>query len=286
MRSCPRASASICRSGCHPRPRVQSATSRSIRAQVAAHFASGSPESSRRWVRYLRRPKRSWSCFHSSRSWLPSDRWRSRSPHTGCSSVSLLRSGWSPSCSCTRSATSSSFGARESRHRRHFSSPSLGRSSQRSRWAKTPPQRRGWDSQARSWGASPPLFPLGIWLATGSDFWRALAYIGFFLNLFNLLPIVPLDGGRAMAALSPAVWLIGLAGLLTLTIFYPSPVLFLILILGAMESWRRWKTRATLESRAYYAIPTRTRALVGIVYVGLAAALSVGLAETYLSRGL
>ncbi len=135
-------------------------------------------------------------------------------------------------------------------------------------------------------GSIATLVPLGIWLATGSDFWRALAYIGFFLNLFNLLPIVPLDGGRAMAALSPAVWLIGLTGLLALTIFYPSPVLFLILILGAMESWRRWKARATLESRAYYAIPTRTRAVVGIVYVGLAAALSVGVAETYLSRGI
>ena len=135
-------------------------------------------------------------------------------------------------------------------------------------------------------GSIATLVPLGIWLATGSDFWRALAYIGFFLNLFNLLPIVPLDGGRAMAALSPAVWLVGLAGLLALTIFYPSPVLFLILILGAMESWRRWKARATPESRTYYAIPTRTRAVVGIVYVGLAAALSVGVAETYLSRGI
>jgi Zn-dependent protease len=135
-------------------------------------------------------------------------------------------------------------------------------------------------------GSVATLVPLGIWLATGSDFWRALAYIGFFLNLFNLLPIVPLDGGRAMAALSPAIWLIGLAGLLALTIFYPTPVLFLILIFGAMECWRRWNARATQESRAYYAIPTRTRALVGIVYVGLAAALSIGMAETYLSRGI
>ncbi len=135
-------------------------------------------------------------------------------------------------------------------------------------------------------GTIATLVPLGIWLATGSDFWRALAYIGFFLNLFNLLPIVPLDGGRAMAALSPVVWLIGLVGLVGLTIFYPSPILFLILIFGAMESWRRWKARATLESRTYYAIPTRTRVVVGIVYVGLAAALSVGVAETYMSRGI
>jgi Zn-dependent protease len=135
-------------------------------------------------------------------------------------------------------------------------------------------------------GTLASLVPLAIWLLTGSDFWRALAYIGFVLNLFNLLPVVPLDGGRAMAALSPAVWLVGLAGLIALTIFYPSPILFLILIFGGMESWRRWKVRATPEGRSYYAIPTRTRLLVGATYLGLAAALSVGVAETFLSRGL
>ena len=135
-------------------------------------------------------------------------------------------------------------------------------------------------------GTIASLVPLAIWLLTGSDFWRALAYIGFVLNLFNLLPVVPLDGGRAMAALSPAVWLVGLAGLIALTIFYPSPILFLILIFGGMESWRRWKVRATPEGRSYYAIPIRTRLLVGATYLGLATALSVGVAETFFSRGL
>jgi Zn-dependent protease len=135
-------------------------------------------------------------------------------------------------------------------------------------------------------GTLASLVPLAVWLLTGSDFWRALAYIGFVLNLFNLLPVVPLDGGRAMAALSPAVWLVGLAGLIALTIFYPSPILLLILIFGGMESWRRWKARATPEGRSYYAIPARTRVLVGATYLGLAAALSVGVAETFLSRGL
>src|SRR5215207_2812655 len=59
-------------------------------------------------------------------------------------------------------------------------------------------------------GSLASLVPLVVWLATGSDFWRALAFIGFFLNLFNLVPILPLDGGRATAALSPWVWLGGL----------------------------------------------------------------------------
>jgi Zn-dependent protease len=135
-------------------------------------------------------------------------------------------------------------------------------------------------------GTVASLVPLAVWLLTGSDFWRALAYIGFVLNLFNLLPVVPLDGGRAMAALSPAVWLVGLAALIALVIFYPSPILFLILILGGLESWRRWKARATPEGRSYYAIPARTRVLVGTTYLSLAAALSIGVAETFFSRGL
>jgi Zn-dependent protease len=135
-------------------------------------------------------------------------------------------------------------------------------------------------------GTVASLVPLAIWLLTGSDFWRALAYIGFVLNLFNLLPVVPLDGGRAMAALSPAVWLVGLAGLVALAIFYPSPIIFLILILGGMESWRRWKGRRTPDGRSYYAIPARTRLLVGTTYLGLAAALSIGVAETFFARGL
>ena len=135
-------------------------------------------------------------------------------------------------------------------------------------------------------GTLATLVPLGLWLATGDEFWRALAYLGFLLNLFNLLPVVPLDGGRAMAALSPAVWLVGLAGLLVLAILYPSPILILVLVFGAMESWRRWKARKTPEGQAYYAIATRTRALVAAVYLGLAAALSVGVAETFLSRSL
>jgi len=128
------------------------------------------------------------------------------------------------------------------------------------------------------------LVPLGIWLATGEEFWQALAYVGFFINLLNLLPVLPLDGGRAMAALSPWVWIVGYAGLVALTFAFPNPILILVLIFGGLESWRRWKNRNTPEARAYHAIPTRTRVLVAVVYLGLAALLAVGVSETFLEK--
>jgi Zn-dependent protease len=135
-------------------------------------------------------------------------------------------------------------------------------------------------------GTIATLVPLAIWLATGEEFWQALAFIGFFLNLFNLLPVLPLDGGRAMAALSPWAWWLGYAGLVGLTFAFPNPIMLLILLFGGMESWRRFKARNTPESQAYHNIPTRTRALVAITYLGLAALLAVGIAETFLEKSL
>ncbi|MBA2545549.1 MAG: site-2 protease family protein [Solirubrobacterales bacterium] len=130
------------------------------------------------------------------------------------------------------------------------------------------------------------LIPLGLWLATGEDLWRALAYMGFLLNLFNLLPVLPLDGGRAMAALSPWVWFVGFAGLIVLTFFFPNPILLLVILFGGIESWRRWKARHSPESVAFHDIPTRTRVGVAVVYLGLAALLAVGVSETFFERSL
>jgi Zn-dependent protease len=135
-------------------------------------------------------------------------------------------------------------------------------------------------------GSVASAVPLVIWLATGSDFWRALAYIGFFLNLFNLLPVLPLDGGRAMAALSPAVWLVGLAALVAVAIAFPNPIVFLILVFGGIESWRRWRARSTQAGRDYHRVPPRTRALVAATYLGLAGLLAAGVAETFVARGI
>ena len=135
-------------------------------------------------------------------------------------------------------------------------------------------------------GSIATLVPLGIWLLTGEDFWRALAYVGFLINLFNLLPVLPLDGGRAMAAISPWVWLAGFAALIVLMFFFPNPILLLVIIFGGLETWRRWKQRNTPEGRTYNRVPARTRALVAVTYLSLAALLAAGVAETYFERSL
>jgi Zn-dependent protease len=123
---------------------------------------------------------------------------------------------------------------------------------------------------------------------TDSDMLRALAFTGFFLNLFNLLPVVPLDGGRAMAAMAPWMWFVGLGAVITLVFLWPNPILVLIAIFGALEVYRRWNARKHgLDGNpSYYAVPGRYRLLVGVVYVGLIVALAVGMDVTHLVRDL
>jgi Zn-dependent protease len=143
-------------------------------------------------------------------------------------------------------------------------------------------------AEARVGLAGPVVGTLGsglvalVGVLTGSDFWYALAFIGFFLNLFNLIPVVPLDGGRAMAAMSPWMWLVGFATVVVLAFIRPNPVLILIAVLGGMELLRRWRDRGS----AYYSVRPAHRVLVGLVYFGLIATLAVGMDLTYIARTL
>jgi Zn-dependent protease len=130
------------------------------------------------------------------------------------------------------------------------------------------------------------VWGVGEW--QNSEFLIALAFTGFFLNLFNLLPIVPLDGGRIVAAVHPVLWGLGLAGLAGLALIAPNPILIIILLFGSLELWRRWKEWRSPDPavRAYYSVTTGQRVLAGIGYIGLAALLAVLMAITHVKRDI
>jgi len=148
-------------------------------------------------------------------------------------------------------------------------------------------------AEARVGLAGPVLGSIGaaacvlVWHVTGNDLWRALAFTGFFLNLFNLLPVVPLDGGRAMAAMAPWMWFLGLAALVPLALIFPNPIILLIIILfAALGTYRRWKLRSArgAEQQHYYRVRPLDRAHVAAVYLSLIALLVVGMHATTLTR--
>ena len=126
------------------------------------------------------------------------------------------------------------------------------------------------------------LATVGLYALTQNPLFLGLAFFNFLLNLFNLIPVLPLDGGRALGALSPVFWVFGLVLMAVLAIVVPVMLFILILtvLLGGSELWRRWKTRNTPEGQAYHSIETRHRVMVGAVYVGLVVVLALLMAVT------
>lgn len=116
--------------------------------------------------------------------------------------------------------------------------------------------------------------------------WASLAYFGFFMNLFNLIPIVPFDGGRVLAAIDRRIWIIGFIGLVAVQIWEwvngtGSIWLLIFIVMAATQLFTR--TPNTPEARAYYSVPLGERVALGLAYFGLAAVLVLGMS---LTRGL
>jgi len=142
--------------------------------------------------------------------------------------------------------------------------------------------------EARVALAGPILGSVGaavLWVigeSTGSELLLALAFTGFFLNLFNLIPIVPLDGGRAAGALHPVLWFVGLLMMVGLVVLRPNPLLVVIVVLGGLDLWNRWRTRG--EAGDYYRLTVGQRVSVAVVYLGLVAALGLAMSVTHVER--
>jgi Zn-dependent protease len=104
----------------------------------------------------------------------------------------------------------------------------------------------------------------------------AVSYAGFFLNLFNLIPLSPFDGGRITAVLSPRIWLLGVPVLVALFLWRPSPMLVLVALLAAPQVLQAIRYRKdSPEAQTYYAVSARTKWEYGIYYIVLAAFLAL-----------
>ncbi len=122
-------------------------------------------------------------------------------------------------------------------------------------------------------GSAGAFLCAAMYPVSGQDFWLALAYSGFMINLFNLIPFHPLDGGRIVSAISPKMWLVGVPLVVVAAFKFFNPILFLLLILGLTQIYRQWKS----PNHEYYNTPLATRAAFAGLYFGLLIILGISM---------
>ena len=103
---------------------------------------------------------------------------------------------------------------------------------------------------------------------TGNQLFTAIAFSGFFLNLFNLAPFGFLDGGRIVTALSPWLWVVGCVIIGGLMILHFNFLLLLIFVFSLPRLFSLFRKR-TDEEKRYYEVTPRQRLLMGAMYFGL-----------------
>lgn len=135
-------------------------------------------------------------------------------------------------------------------------------------------------------GAAASTACVAIYFATRGRLWIALAHTGFFLNLFNMTPISPLDGGRAARVFSRQAWILGLGILVALFAATRAPQLLLIGFFALTHSFSRASREQAGADPALEAVPPEARRNVAFQFFGLCAFLALGtyLTSTVLSR--
>jgi Zn-dependent protease len=146
-------------------------------------------------------------------------------------------------------------------------------------------------------GSAGALAVTGCYYFTGNHLFLALGYTGFFLNLFNLVPIIPLDGGRIVSAISPWLWVVGLVIIVPYLIlrssvggFLNSGISFVILLI-VLSSFRRvlavFRNRRSPGMMRYYECTPAQRWTMALLYFSLLGSLYVGMEyiKTIMPRG-
>jgi Zn-dependent protease len=116
-------------------------------------------------------------------------------------------------------------------------------------------------------GTASALVCLQIYKWTADPLWLLIAFMGFLLNLLNLVPLGMLDGGRISAAVSKWMWVIGGAAVVYKVFQQPNPLIVLIAVLAAFQVYASLNREKT--DPHYYEIPGAQRAAIAALYFAL-----------------
>jgi Zn-dependent protease len=115
-------------------------------------------------------------------------------------------------------------------------------------------------------GTFASLAALQIFKWTANPLYLTIALAGFALNLFNLLPLGMLDGGRISAAITKWMWLFGGAALTYKTINQPNALLILVLVLSLFQVYA---SIVRENSEEFYRVTGGQRAAIAVAYFAL-----------------
>lgn len=104
---------------------------------------------------------------------------------------------------------------------------------------------------------------------------QALGRTAVLINLFNLVPVPPLDGGRIVTAFTRTYWAIGYAVGIVALLVTQSPLLLIVLVVGLFSLVQRWRNPVP----GYDALSPRQRQLIALSYAALVLALAATLAQ-------
>lgn len=125
-------------------------------------------------------------------------------------------------------------------------------------------------------GAVGALACHGLYLTTHEPLFAALAFSGYFLNLFNLTPIGFLDGGRVIGAISPWLMIVGVVAMLAMLFARFNPIVLLVLVMSVPRVWALFRKRSDAE-KSYFEVTKSQRISMGVTYVWLVALLWLGM---------
>lgn len=123
----------------------------------------------------------------------------------------------------------------------------------------------------------------GLYLWTHQPVLLLWAYLGFLVNLFNLIPFGMFDGGWILAVASKWFQLLGAAALLVAVVaFGVSPIILIFAVLSIPAIIARFRNAGS----AYYReVPARARVTMSLAWLGLVAFLGVMLLEAHQTLG-